>query len=465
MSPSLALLLICIVITILLYMERKSNPDASLATWVPTCWMLICGSRPVGRWFYGDSLFLSYGGDEAGSGIDRLVLSVLILLASVIIIKRRVNWSAIFKDNMWLIIFYLYLGVSISWSDYEYVSLKRWIRLITTIPIAIVILSERNPFNALVSVFRRCAYILIPLSIVLIKYFRDYGVEYARWSGKLMWIGVATQKNSLGIICAFSIFVLFWNIYISEKSGKSWMDKIQLFTDALVCVLAIGLLVGPGRAYSATSIVALTIGVFTLILLKYSPLFKRNLIKNLRIYLMIFIAGCLALFQSIMTMVSQIVGRSDTFTGRTDIWEAVLDIANKHPFIGVGYGSFWGLRDEIFDKFGIKQAHNGYLDVYLVSGAIGLVFLFLALFEFTRKVQRENLFSQQWCFFSLSFAIMILLFNICETAFVNTGYLWNILILLNIVFTIRVMKGKSENTIESESALDLTSQHVQSGKI
>jgi len=64
-----------------------------------------------------------------------------------------------------------------------------------------VIVSEVNPRQSLASLLRRCAYVLIPFSVVLIKYYPALGRQYGRWSGIEMWIGVTNQKNSLGILC------------------------------------------------------------------------------------------------------------------------------------------------------------------------------------------------------------------------------------------------------------------------
>lgn len=101
MPPKLAFILCVALVTVLLFIERKQNPAASHALWVPTIWMLISGSRPVGAWF---ELNVSVGSVEAGSPLDRLVLSILILLALLVLFKRKTEWSRILKDNSWLIL-------------------------------------------------------------------------------------------------------------------------------------------------------------------------------------------------------------------------------------------------------------------------------------------------------------------------------------------------------------------------
>jgi hypothetical protein len=202
MPPILALILCIIVVAILLRIERRRNPDVSFALWVPTFWLLLCGSKPLGRWFGSGPTIASGAAVSEGSSLDRLALSILIALALLILFKRNIEWSRILRDNFWLILLYVYLASSILWSDFPFVSFKRWVRLFGTIPVAMVVLTERFPLKALESVLRRCAYVMIPFSLVLIKYFPDLGVYYHGWSGTKTWVGVATQKNALGVICS-----------------------------------------------------------------------------------------------------------------------------------------------------------------------------------------------------------------------------------------------------------------------
>ena len=49
---------------------------------------------------------------------------------------------------------------------------------------ALIILSEAKPSAAVSSVLRRCAFVLLPLSIVFIKYFPWLGRGYSDWTGQ-----------------------------------------------------------------------------------------------------------------------------------------------------------------------------------------------------------------------------------------------------------------------------------------
>lgn len=68
-----------------------------------------------------------------------------------------------------------------------------------------------------------------------------------------------------------------------------------------------------------------------------------------------------------------------TFTGRTNIWEFVLEALHNHWLLGYGFHSFWSIgadspnlaAQEHFIRF-LNQAHNGFLDLILSVGLVGL---------------------------------------------------------------------------------------------
>lgn len=440
--PPTAALIICVVFVVgLLRIEHQRNLAASHALWIPTFWTLLCGSKPLGIWFESKVPSGSY---EAGSPLDRLVLSILILLALLVLFRRKIDWSRILKDNFWLVFLYLYLAFSILWSDFPYISFKRWIKLAGMIPMALVVLSESSPLEALESVLRRCAYVLIPFSLLLIKYFPLLGVAFNRWTGVRMWVGVTPQKNGLGMICALSVFFLIWAAYRNWKSGEFLKSRSHTIADGLVLGIALLLLRGPGDAYSATSISVLVVGIVSMLLLYRRKNFARRIAANLKFIVVGLAIIYLLLGNALLPMVTSLLGRDNSLTGRTDIWRAVLDVASRHPLLGTGYGNFWGLENEISSTFPVDQAHNGYLGVYLELGIVGIVLLSAFLLGFCAKIRRQLSFIFDWGVFGISFLFMVLLWNYSEHTFLRPGFLWTILVFVMIVFSASCLQTKGE---------------------
>jgi O-antigen ligase len=72
------------------------------------------------------------------------------------------------------------------------------------------------------------------------------------------------------------------------------------------------------------------------------------------------------------------MGRDPTLTGRTEVWKLVLTLAGN-PLWGTGFESFWlGHRlEQIWAVYWWhpNEAHNGYIEMFLNLGWIG-IFLF-----------------------------------------------------------------------------------------
>jgi len=442
--PSIVALILCVVlVAFLLSIERRRNPEASVALWIPTLWLLLCASKPLGRWFDINATRASVAKEEVGSLPDLVVLSALIILSMLIISRRKIQWSLILKDNLWLILLFLYLGSSVLWSDFPMVSFKRWIRLSGAIPIALLVLSERSPFKALESVFRRCAYVLIPASVLLIKYFPDFGVYYSRWDGTTWWVGMASQKNGLGVICTLAALLIIWGFLREWKLGTFLKIKSHAFADGLVLAMALHLLTGFRGVYSATSISLLISGIASLVLLKW----MKNNVRQMATLLVLMVALgliCLTFSESMVQIATSVFQRDATFTGRTDIWRLVLEVASQNPFFGVGYGAYWGLQDEmIFSTVGVTEAHSGYLDVYLEGGVVGIVLLLAFLLSYHSKTLRELNGEYDWSLFGICLLIMILLHNFTESNFLRTSsYFWNNAIFLAVNFSSRYQRTR-----------------------
>src|SRR4030095_12167542 len=71
-----------------------------------------------------------------------------------------------------------------------------------------------------------------------------------------------------------------------------------------------------------------------------------------------------------------------------------------------------------------NEAHNGYLEIYLTLGFIGL-FLLIGLFIATFWQIRLELFRNfDWARFLLGFVCALILYNVTEAAFKPTGAFW-----------------------------------------
>ena len=128
------------------------------------------------------------------------------------------------------------------------------------------------------------------------------------------------------------------------------------------------------------------------------------------------------------------LGKDPTLTGRTEIWSLLLGL-HTNPWIGTGFESFWlGPRLEkmyaALPNLPINTAHDGYLEVYLNLGWIGICFIAILLVAgYTRIISgiRRN---PQTASLFLGFFLCTLFYSFTEAAFRLMSVAWVFLLLV-----------------------------------
>jgi O-antigen ligase len=427
MRPEFALVITIGLMAWLLARDRALRSRCSISLWIPVLWLCIIGSRPVSSWFGLEAADAS----SEGSPTDRLVFLVLIAAALVVLIRRRVSWSKVIGDNRGLFLLLLYLGVSTLWTDDPFVSFKRWIKEIGNVAMVLVVLSEAEPANAVKSVFFRCAVFLIPTSILLIKYYADLGRYYNPFIWTYSYGGVTTDKNALGMTLFTSAIGLFWGVF------DLWKEKARYKQEVFAHLLLMGMcLYLFAKANCATALACTTLGVGIISAMKIHKF--RTTLHRVGLWGLITIALIAVVLNTIFSPVEMVVeglGRNMTFTGRTDIWREVLRVP-INPIIGAGYCNFWQPeRGESVSRalgffFTIKEAHDGYLEVYLNSGLIGLSFIGVLLLGSARRIINGLETADSLEIFRLAVLVGAMLYNITESALCGLVLLWVILLLV-----------------------------------
>jgi O-antigen ligase len=330
---------------------------------------------------------------------------------------------------------FLFAGLSILWSDFPGVSFKRWIKAIGNPIMVLVVLTDHSPIEALKTLLRRFAYVLVPLSIVLIKYFPELGRTYHRYTDEAMFTGVATGKNGLGLLCLVSGLYFFWNLLTMWRNKTLSVDKKEAFINILFLLMIAWLLT---KADSATALVTLIIGISIIAAFELKTI-RRNA-GRIGLYMLIFLL-CISPFlvfgsSSILTSFVDITGHSDTFWGRVEMWPEFIDMMEASPLIGSGYDSFW-LGDRmaiLWDKYWWHptEAHNGYVETYLELGWIGvflLVGIIVSAFINARKVLNSDF---EFGRFAMAFLLIALAYNVTESAFKGLHLMWFVFLLVTI---------------------------------
>jgi O-antigen ligase len=443
---TIALIICTIFVLYMLWLDRKQSPEVSFAFWVPTIWFLLLASKPLGIWFQSGAETI-----EEGSPLDRTFLTIILGLGLIILAKRKFNWSNFLKDNVCLILLIIFMILSCLWANEPVISFKRWTRDLIAIVMAAVIASEPHPLKAVESLVRRSVYILIPFSYLLINYFAAYGRLYVHTSGDLMWVGAAMHKNSLTQLCIAAIFFLVWT-FIRRRQGRNIaVSKYQTYLDIFILLLSFWIMGGPyhSPSYSATAAVALIIGL--LMLTGFFLYKKRGTIPGPTLLtafiIVIIIYGTITPFIGKLSLVdiSSTVGRAENLTGRADVWKELVPVAMERPIHGYGYKGFWTTNAR--EQFEISGSHNGYLDVILELGFVGLLLFTIFFISNIRKAQRVMTQNFDWGVFWVCSLVMALVSNITES-FLSTFDSRMMVVIHCLTFAFRTPIKRNSNFIK-----------------
>jgi len=114
----------------------------------------------------------------------------------------------------------------------------------------------------------------------------------------------------------------------------------------------------------------------------------------------------------------------------------VLEVADENPVLGVGYGGYWGLVPGSYYKhYQVKQSHNGYIEVYLNVGLVGIAALIFFIFEFSGNITRIFYYYFETGILGICVIMTILLYNYSEGAYFESNLMWTLPVYLSVAFS------------------------------
>ncbi len=430
MSTSLATLVFAVGILGLFYLDRDKNVHTSKALWLPVFWVLISGSRPVTFWLGMDSNVTSAAELIEGSPIDRAIFAAMIAVGLCILLYRFKRLKPLLKKNWPVLLFFFYCLMSVMWSDFPAVAIKRWVKAIGDLVMVFIVVTDSHPTDAIRRVITRTGYILLPVSVLMIKYYGDYGRAYDTWSGEPTNVGVAVTKNMLGVLVFVLSLGALWLVFRLIKD-KNQPNRLRHFiAQGTLLAFGISLL---SMSHSATSGICFALGGFLIFATSLEPIRRKPATIHLLVLAILIISGLAMGFAN--ESVAHAVGRQSNLTGRTDIWQAVIPL-NPNPMIGAGFDSFWlGPRLQtmwnLFPNLFLNEAHNGYIQTYLDLGYVGVFFIALLLLtgyrDAVKSFRNEAAFGPSALLLAYVFTAAI--YSITEAGFREMFIIWIFLLL------------------------------------
>ncbi|OQB94266.1 MAG: hypothetical protein BWX84_00275 [Verrucomicrobia bacterium ADurb.Bin118] len=440
MPPLLALLLCTAFVGWMLRFDRRLSPLVSPVAWLPTLWLFSVTTKPLVHWLGASS------GDAWSSPWDQRFQISLLVWGLIVLVRRSFDWPAAIRNQPWPFLLLGFMLISCFWADLTFVTFKRWGRQFVAIVMALVVLSENNPRQTVESLLRRFAYILLPFSIVLIKYFPHYGIEFHRWSGGRMWVGVATQKNGLGIVCFIALLFLLWTVFRRWQRRDQSVNRLHAGGEGVILFIGLYMLFLPEGKNSATSIAAFLLGIGTILVLGWLRYRRTQLRRPLLTFSVLALIGVgigLPLSgKGLGDKLGGAMGRDATLTGRADTWAEMVPQAMKRPVLGCGFESYW--TPDTRELHRMSNAHNAYLEIFNELGGLGLLLFALFWLSVAQAAWQASMEDADWGALAISYLLIILLHGVSESS-INafTSQLGSILLLLLVSCTGLVRRAAS----------------------
>ena len=300
--------------------------------------------------------------------------------------------------------FLLWCGLTILWSEFRFVSLKRFSQVIIAVVIIITFLVHyQSPVPAFRILQRLIGIYLVlcALAIALVPAATDTegywrGLTHGKNSlgqisliGLLLWANGLRNAPAARRLVIFGVMGLAGLLLLGSRSMTALLAAIFIGTIALVKWLARRLVtVGMGRTFVAWVLV----WALAVILVVY-------------------------LEPGVVDDLFNLLGKDATFTDRTSLWEVLIDEAKQHWLFGCGFDGFWVVEHKtVLQMYATdfvwlpNEAHNGYLDLWNEIGVVGLgLFIGLVLRYFRYARYYAQAYDGRWLFLG------VLMINLMES--------------------------------------------------
>lgn len=351
-----------------------------------------------------------------GNPIYKMVFAVSYLAAAAILISHYRDTLFVTSRNIVLVVLILFAVASFTWADSPALVLQRSIAVLgtTLFGLAMAVRLSTEEQLRLMSWVLRITAVLSLLAVIAAP---RYGISPYPHLGD--WRGIFNHKNALGGYMALSVLVE-WHVRARSTSEK--------FLRAVAFLLSATLLV------FSNSITSLVTAVASLVFIEiYKAARQRLRIPAFAIVSVISlgVASVVAMLVADSETITSVLGRSSNLTGRTEIWRWVMVSVMERPIFGYGYNGFWaGASAEslaLDRRLGtpIMYAHNGYLEIFLTLGAVGLLLCLIFLGSgIKRAFERSESSDSNMNSWPMAFLFFFILHNVAECTILFQGLEW-----------------------------------------
>lgn len=354
-------------------------------------------------------------------------LAVLVIIWSIsIFIKYRTNLK---KVNKYLILFFLFCLLSISYSFYPGTTFIEITKLFSIIALfsSAFILSRENIINQKSIKISLFASAIIPIILGITQLFTGSGINTFGIHGRIY--GTLAHPNVFAFYILFLFFIFIQDTFIKQE--KYWQEHSNLkkiiyifFAILILATYTRAAIIGGlifvtilGLYYYRKKTILILSSVIILYLL-FFPLnnfLKNNFNYNLQ-------------NNSLISRLTQTDEDSDSWAWRQALIRENIPIIKEKPLFGYGYGVFaqvWeNNRGESHYWDDSAEAHNDYLRLILEIGAIGSLSYLLFLFSIGKNIWQKIKINQKENLYLLAWLISFLALSFTDNMLHHTAVMW-----------------------------------------
>ena len=196
--------------------------------------------------------------------------------------------------------------------------------------------------------------------------------------------GLALNRNSFFELAFFPFIELMYFAFKVKKLWKSLLIGLSSGIPLFACIFT----------FSATSIIVFVVAVLLIILGKYSGILT-NFYSVVAISVFAFLLFYFAKDLNVLGWFFKLMKKSETLTGRTELWEKAFEFIQSNLVFGHGFD----LNLTLSESKSLTDPHNSLVYVLLTQGIFGLIIVLVLLFVATHKRKPGNLLYTFLCIF------------------------------------------------------------------
>lgn len=308
--------------------------------------------------------------------------------------------------------------VSVFWSVGPSVTMRRAIALLLAMTVAYVLAIRFTPRQQILLLGR------IMGALTLLSLVAGLAMPgLALMPGETALRGLFTHKNVLGWAASLTVA-------LGIAARMDPLPRMRKMGLRLVLIGIAGVLLSTSATGLLASITALgTAGAVRSISRRQGT--ARLLMLLLFLVLAIALAALLTLG---LVPLLEFMGKDATLTGRVPLWRDVDAQIAQRPLLGYGYGAFWDYGNpgvwQIWANQGWQapHAHNGFRDLLLDSGLLGLgLFALVTAIALGQGLALASAAPEEGWIFPIMVIVMSLVLNMSESTLMKQGDLYWVL--------------------------------------